>query len=121
MELTRRPCGGIVRILRRLSETPGGRRPLEGGPASLKAIGGGVHDGIGALHDRIGLCPLVTVPARGEARWNWLAARTGVSSEFYKGSPSRREAAGGLRRVAWPLWRLWAAVCTTEWGRCPTE
>jgi len=65
VELTRRPCGGIVRILRRLSETPGGRRPLESGPASVKAIGGGVHDGIGALHDRIGLCPLVTVPARG--------------------------------------------------------
>jgi len=58
VELARRPCGGIVRILRRLSEPPGGRRwPPEGGPASLEAMGGGVHDGIG-------LCPLATVPAR---------------------------------------------------------
>jgi len=45
VELARCLCGGIVRILRRLSEPPGGRRwPPEGGPASL---GGGVHDGIG--------------------------------------------------------------------------
>ena len=28
------------------------------------------------------------------ARWNWLAARAGASSEFYEGSLSRREAAG---------------------------
>ena len=48
VELARRPCGGIVRILRRLFEPPGGRRwPPEGGPASLEAMGGGVHDGIG--------------------------------------------------------------------------
>jgi len=65
VELTRRPCGGIVRILRRLSEPPGGRLwPPEGGSASLEAMGGGVHDGIGALPDGIGLCPLATVPAR---------------------------------------------------------
>ena len=58
---------GIVRILRRLSEPPGGRRwPPEGGSASLEAMGGGVHDGIGALPDGIGLCP--------------LAARAGASS-----------------------------------------
>jgi len=63
--LARCLCGGIIRILRRLSEPPGGRRwPPEGGPASLEAMGGGVHDGIGALPDRIGLCPLVTVLAR---------------------------------------------------------
>jgi len=63
--LARRPCGGIVRILRRLSEPPGGRRwPPEGGSASLEAMGGGVHDGIGALPDGIGLCPLPTMPAR---------------------------------------------------------
>jgi len=50
---------------RRLSEPPGGRRwPPEGGPASLEAMGGGVHDGIRALPDLIGLCPLATVPAR---------------------------------------------------------
>ena len=50
VELARRPCGGIVRILQRLSEPPGGRRwPPEGGSASLDAMGGGVHDGIGAL------------------------------------------------------------------------
>jgi len=115
VELARRPCGGIFRILRRLSETPGGRRsPPEGGPASLEAMDGGVHDGIGALSDRIGLCPLVTVPARGGVRWNWLAACTGVSSEFYESSPSRREAAGVLRRVSRPLWRPCAAGCTTE-------
>jgi len=52
VELARRPCGGIVRILRRLSEPPGGRQwPPEGGPASLEVMGGGVHDGIGALPD----------------------------------------------------------------------
>jgi len=96
VEMASRPCGGIVKILRRLSEPPGGRRwPPVGGPASLEARGGGVHDGIGfarsrpcpqglgtvgalwnwrphgrvhdgigALPDRIGLCPLATVPAR---------------------------------------------------------
>ena len=64
VELARRPCGGIVRILRRLSEPSGGRRwPPEGGPASLEAMGGGVHDGIGALPDGIGLRPLAPVPA----------------------------------------------------------
>jgi len=65
VELARRPYGGIVRILRRLSEPSRGRRwPPEGGPASLEAMGGGVHDGIGALPNGIGLCPLATVPAR---------------------------------------------------------
>ena len=50
---------------RRLSEPPGGRLwPPEGGPASLEAMGGGVHDGIGALPDVIGHCPLATVPTR---------------------------------------------------------
>ena len=34
------------------------------------------------------------------SRWNWLAARAEASFEFYEGSPSRREAAGGPRRVA---------------------
>jgi len=37
-------------------------RPPEGGSASVEARGGGVHDGIGVLPDRIGLCPLATVP-----------------------------------------------------------
>jgi len=141
VELARRPCGGIVRIFRRLSEPPVGRRwPLEGGSASLEARGGGVHDGIGALlaaravasleargggvHDGIGalldgigLCPLAPCSqglCKVGARWNWLAARAGASSEFYEVSPSRREAAGGLWRVARPLWRPWAAGCTTE-------
>jgi len=161
-------------------EAAGGlRRPPEGGSASLEAMGGGVHDRIGALPDGIGLCPLATVPTRagnggigsppvrgyhhnftkalraagrppggwpglsgghgrrgarrnrgvarwnralpardpfhkGLARWNWLVARAGASPEFYEGSPSRREAASGLRRVARPLWRPWAAGCTTE-------
>jgi len=55
----------IVRILRRLSEPPGGYRwPPEGGPTSLDAMDGGPHDGIGALPNGIGLCPLATVPAR---------------------------------------------------------
>jgi len=54
VELAGRTCGGIVRILRRLSKPPGGRRwPPEGGSASLEAMGGGVHDGIGALPVRI--------------------------------------------------------------------
>ena len=44
VELARRPCGGIVRILRRLSRPSGGRRwPPEGGSASLEARGGRVH------------------------------------------------------------------------------
>jgi len=34
--------------------------------------------------------------ARWGARWNWLSARAGASSEFYEGSPSRREP------VRWP-------------------
>ena len=86
--MARRPYGGIVRILRRLSEPSGGRRwPLEGGPASLEAMGGEVHDGIGALPDGL---------------------------EFYEGSPRRREAAGRLRKVARPLWRPWVAGCMTE-------
>jgi len=68
-------------------------RPPEGGPASLEAIGGGVHDGIGALPDGIG-SPARDRARKGWARWNWLAARAGASLEFYKGSPSRREASG---------------------------
>ena len=45
VEQGRRLCGGIVRILRKLSEPPGGRRwPPEGGSASMEARGGGVHD-----------------------------------------------------------------------------
>jgi len=85
VELARRPCGGIVRILRRLSEPPGGRRwPPEGGSASLEAMGEGVHDGIGALSEFY-----EGSPSRREA---WLAARAGSSSEFYEGSPSRRGA-----------------------------
>ena len=42
------------------------RWPPEGGLASLEAMGGGVHDRIGALPDGIGLCLLATVPARAE-------------------------------------------------------
>ena len=38
--------------------------PPEGGSASLEVMSGGVHDGIGALPDGIGLCPLATVPSR---------------------------------------------------------
>ena len=115
-----------------------GRPPVaSGGWLGLSGgQGRGVHDGIGALPDSIGLCPLATVPARAwygggtvelarrpcggivrgpcpqGPRWNWLAACAGASSEFYEGSPSRREAA---------LWRPWAAGYTTEKGRCPTE
>jgi len=49
VELARRPCRGIVRILRRLSRPPGGCQwPPEGGSASLEVMGGGVPDGIGA-------------------------------------------------------------------------
>ena len=90
VELARRPCGGTIRILRRLSVPPGGRRwPPEGGSASLEAVGGGVHDGIGALPDRIALCPLATVPARaGHGGTGSRAA--GASSEIYEGSLSRR-------------------------------
>jgi len=42
-------------------------------------------------------CPQAHGLQRGWERWNWLAARAGASSEFYEGSPSRREAAGCLR------------------------
>ena len=69
VELARRPFGGIVRILRRLSEPPECRREAAGGlrrvgSASFEAMDGGVHDGIGALPDGVGLCPLANVPAR---------------------------------------------------------
>jgi len=170
VELARRPCGGIVRILRRLYEPPGGRRlpPCGGlglsgghgrrgarwnralpardrarsgwvrwnwlaasvgassefyegspsrreaagclraaGSASLEAMGGGVHDGIG-------LCPLATALAAAGHGGTGSPPVWGALSEFYEGSPSRREAAGGHRRVARPLWRPWAAGCTTE-------
>jgi len=67
VELARRPCRGIVRILQRLSEPPGGRRwPPEGGSASLEAMGGGVHDGIGALPVRI--LRMLSEPPGGLAR-----------------------------------------------------
>ena len=59
------------------------------------------------------------LPAREDARkgwerWNWLAACAGASLEFFEGSPSRRWAVGGLRRVARPLWRPLAAGYSTE-------
>ena len=51
--------------LRAAGMPPGGRRwPPEGGSASLEVMGGGLHDGIGALPDGVGHCPLATVPAR---------------------------------------------------------
>jgi len=67
--LARRPCGGIVRILRRLSEPPGGRLwPPEGGSASLEAMGGGVRDGIVALP--------------GGARPIWRPGAAGCTTEY---------------------------------------
>jgi len=113
VELARRLCGGIVRILRRLFEPPGGRRwPPEGGPASLEAMGGGVHDGIGALPDGIGLCLPATVPAR--------AGHGGGAVEL------ARRPCGGIVRI---LRRLSEPpVASGGWlgpsggqGRCPTE
>jgi len=151
--------------LRAAGMSPGGRRwPPEGGSASLEAMGVGVHDGIGALPDGVGLCPLATVPARagngggtvelarrpcggivrilrrlseppggkiltmpphGRRANSTVPARAGNSGtgsppvrghrqNFTKALRGRREAAGGLRRVARPLWRPWAAWCTTE-------
>jgi len=110
-----------VRILRRLSEPPGGRRwPPKGGQASLEAMGGGVHDGIGALPDGIGLYPLATVPARaGHGGGTVELARrpcggiVRILRRLSEPPECRREAAGGLRRVARPLWRPWTAGCTT--------
>ena len=66
-----------------------GRPPVasRGWPGFSGGHGGGVPDGIG-------LCPLATFLqglGTGWARWNWLAACAGASSEFYEGSPSRRE------------------------------
>jgi len=100
-------CGGIVRILRKLFEPPGGRhRPPEGGSASPEARGGVVPHGIGAIPDRIG--PRSALPAHARARsgrawWNKVAASAGASLEFCESSSSHREAAASLRRVARPL------------------
>ena len=80
-------------------------RPPEGGSASLEAMGGGVHDGKGAFHDGIGTLPARDRARKGWARSNWLAARAGASSEFYEGSPSRREASGG-----------WLGLCGGQGG-----
>jgi len=92
-----------------------------GGSASLDAMGGGVHDGIGALPDGIGLCPHATVPARAGHGGGTveLACRPcgGIVRILRRVSEllgGRREAVGGLRREARPLWRPWAAGCTTE-------
>ena len=119
VELARRPCGGIVRILQRLSEPPGGRRwPPEVGSASLDAIGGGVHDGIGALPDRIGVCPHAIVLARaghgggtvelarrpcgGIVRiLRWLSETPGGRRSPPEGGPASLEAMG--RRAGKPL------------------
>jgi len=88
-------------LFRRAPHRPGlqrGRATLRRPPAARRAF-----------------VKLARCPAREAAeRWNWLAARAGASSEFYEGSPSRREAAGGLLWVARPLWMPWAAGCTTE-------
>jgi len=54
---------------RRLSEPPGGRRwPPEGGPASLEAMGGGVHDGIRPLPNVKGFARCDRA-RKGWARW----------------------------------------------------
>jgi len=108
-------CGGIVRILRKLFEPPGDhRRPPEGGSASLEARGGVVPHGIRAVPD--GIRSRSALPARarahrGQARWNRAAACAGALLEFCESSSSRREAAAGLRRVAWPLRRSGTAWC----------
>ena len=96
VELARRLCGGIVRILRRLSEPPGGhRRPPVASGGWLGLSGG--HGRRGARRNRGVARRNRALPARDSARkgwerWNWLAARAGASSEFYEGSPSRRGA-----------------------------
>jgi len=51
---------------------------------------------------------------KGWERWNWLAAFAGVSSEFYKGSPSRREAAGRPPVGSSASLEARATGCTTE-------
>ena len=94
------------------------RWPPEGGAASLEAMGGGVHDGIGALPDGIGLYPLATVPARaghggGHGGIGSPPVR-GHRQNFTKALRAVGSPCGGLRRVARPLWRPWAAGCTTE-------
>jgi len=118
VEQGRSLCGGIVRILRKLFEPPGGRRrPPEGGSASLEASGGMVPYGIRVVPDRIRprSALLARVHAhRGQAQWNRAAACAGASSEFCESSSSRREATAGLRRVARPLRRLGAAWCPME-------
>ena len=69
VELARRLYGGIVRILRKLSKPPGGRRwPPEGVPASLEAMGGGVHDENRALPDGIG--SVADAPARAASQFH---------------------------------------------------
>jgi len=122
VEQRRRPCGGIVRILRRIAEPPGGRWwPPEGGSASLEARGDGVHDEIWALPDGIGLCPLAAVPAAAghgggtvEQRRRPCGGIVRILRRIAESPGGRREAVGGLRRVARPLWRPGAAGCTTE-------
>ena len=121
-------CGVIIRNLRKLSEPPGGRSgPLVAsgvGLASLEARCGTVPDGIRAVPDKIGSRPIF--PARGpcpqgHAQWNRAATYAGASSEFYESSLSLRVATSGLRRLARPLWRPWAARCPMKLERCLTE
>jgi len=80
----------------------------------LEAMGGGVHDGIGALPDRIGLCPHVTVPTRAGNGGTGSPPVRGHRQNFTKALRAAGRPPGGLRRVARPLWRLGAAGCTTE-------
>ena len=105
----------IVRILRRLSEPPGGRRwPPEGGLTSLDAMGGGPHDGIGVLPNGIGLCPLVTMPARAGHggigsppvrghRQNFTKALRAARRPPEGGSASLKARGGGLHDGIGPL------------------
>jgi len=83
-------------------------------PGGRRNRGGGVHDGIGALPDEIGLCPHVTVPARAGHGGGTVELARRPCGGIVRILRRLSEPPGGLRRVARPLWRPWAAGCTTE-------
>ena len=76
-----------------------------------------MHDGIGALPDRIGVCPHATVPARAGHGGGTVELARRPCGGIVRILRRLSETPGGRRwpqRVARPLWRPWAAGCTTE-------
>ena len=93
-------CTPLTMASREPEPPSGGHRRPPGGSESLrKILSMPPHDGIGALPDGIGICPLATMPA-GLGTVGRVAARAGASSEFYEVSSSRRVRPPGGRW--WP-------------------